>query len=227
MRIAWLRRHHMFVALEWHCFQHCPPTFCHVALQHFVIFLLRVICSSNMTANSTIMKLSPNLLLDCVELLLSFLLKQGWTLHYNLFFLVLDWKASSASLVFFPLNEVDKKGKTPLFCSDQRKWETLVYTTYFFTWNVHFEENNKGFFWALLPYKYITHSNELGLTIQQTKILVSSKQVETCKIQKNNTPGPLQREHIYWLLNIFCCFDNFWSDLVFCTPVSVILNPES
>ena len=138
-----------------------------------------------MTANSTIMKLSPNLLLDCVELLLSFLLRQGWTLHYNLFFWSLIERPPQLLLSSFLSTKWTKRGKPHFFCSDQRKWETLVYTTYFFTWkNVHFKENNKSFFWALLPYKYITHSNEFGLTIQQMKILVSSKQVETCKIQK-------------------------------------------
>ena len=77
--------------------------------------LLCVICSSNMTANSTIMKLSPNLLLDCVELLLSFLLRQGWTLHYNLFFWSLIERPPQLLLSSFLSAKWTKRGKPHFF----------------------------------------------------------------------------------------------------------------
>ena len=68
-----------------------------------------------MTANSTIMKLSPNLLLDCVELLLSFLLRQGWTLHYNLFFWSLIERPPQLLLSSFLSTKWTKRGKPHFF----------------------------------------------------------------------------------------------------------------
>ena len=77
--------------------------------------LLCVVCSSNMTANSTILKLSPNLLLDCVELLLSFLLRQGWTLHYNLFFWSLIERPPQLLLSSLLSTKWTKRGKPHFF----------------------------------------------------------------------------------------------------------------
>ena len=150
-----------------------------------------------MTANSTIMKLSPNLLLDCVELLLSFLLRQGWTLHYNLFFWSLIERPPQLLLSSFLSTKWTKRGKPHFFCSDQRKWETLVYTTYFLLKMFTLKKIIKvsvGLYYRI----NITHSNELGLTIQQMKILESIvSKLKLAKYKKKQyTRATSKRAHL-------------------------------